>query len=106
MFVKRLKTQAVMCEFGDLRDMILCRCVFGISNLKLKEKLLQDPGATLNGAIGLIRASEITKSQKESMSASKSIAAIEKSALPAPAPRKITNCKYCCYDHIKGKCPA
>ena len=107
MFVKRLKTQAAMCEFGDLRDMmILCRCVFGISNLKLKEKLLQDPGVTLNGAIGLIRASEITKSQIESMSASKSIAAIEKSAPPAPAPRKITNCKYCGYDHIKGKCPA
>ena len=43
MFVKRLKTQANKCEFSEIRDiMILVRCVFGIKEMHLKEKLLQD----------------------------------------------------------------
>ena len=109
MFVKRLKTQAAMCEFGDMRDMmILCRCVFGIGNAKLKEKLLQDANITLNGAIELIRASEATRSQMDSLSSNRAVAAIEKHAPtpPSPAPRKVNGCKFCGYDHLRGKCPA
>ena len=106
MFVKRLKTQAAMCDFGELRDMmILCRCVFGIGNFKLKEKLLQNPDIALPGAIEMIRASEVTKSQLESLGASKTVAAVDKEMPPTPAPRKLS-CKYCGYDHVKGKCPA
>ena len=47
-FVKRLKTQAAKCNFGDLRErMLLCRIVFGISSAKLKERMLRDNRMTL-----------------------------------------------------------
>ena len=109
MFVKRLKTQAGMCEFGDLREMmILCRCVFGIADTKLKEKLLQKRDITLTNAIDHLRAAEVTKTQLESISGNKAIAAISHSGhtnQASPNSRK-SLCKFCGYDHVKGKCPA
>lgn len=55
MFVKRLKTQPNKCEFEGKREkMILVRCVFGIKDQRLKEKLLQDKTVGLNSAIDLI----------------------------------------------------
>jgi hypothetical protein len=109
MFVKRLKTQAAMCEFGDQKEMmILCRCVFGISDSKLKEKLLQNRDITLAVAINTIRAAEVTKTQLESMASKMTIASLsqqDRPTPPTPAPRKIS-CKYCGYDHVRGKCPA
>ena len=120
MFVKRLRTQATRCEFGDMRDMMmLCRCAFGIANVRLKEKLLQDPDITLPRAVELIRASEVTKSQMDNLASNKAINALQakveeksidavttgKAEAPKPAPRKF-KCKFCGYEHIKGKCPA
>lgn len=110
MFVKRMRTQSAKCEFGEMKEMMmLCRCAFGITNAKLKEKLLQDPDITLARAINIIRASEVTKSQLESISGAKSISAVSETpnprAPPTPAPRKIS-CKFCAYDHVRGKCPA
>ena len=43
--------------------MILVRCVFGIKEMRLKEKLLQDRNVNLARAVDLIRASEVTKTQ-------------------------------------------
>ena len=105
-----MRTQAAKCEFGEIKDMMmLCRCAFGITNPRLKEKLLQDPEVTLNRAINLIRASEVTKSQLDNISGAKptTIAAIEgkPKTSPTPTPRK-TNCRFCSYEHIRGKCPA
>ena len=112
MFVKRLRTQATKCEFGDTKEMMmLCRCAFGIANPKLKEKLLQDPEISLDRAIQLIRAAEVTKAQIQSMSNEKSVSLVaddtkhKRSAPPTPAPRKVS-CKYCGYEHFRGKCPA
>lgn len=88
--------------------MILCRCVLGISGTKLKEKLLQKPEITLVRAIDLLRASQVTNVQLASLSASKSVVVglVEKTTTPTPAPRKISTCKFCGYDQIRGKCPA
>ena len=77
MFVKRLKTQANKCEFAQLRDMILVRCVFGIKEMRLKEKLLQDRNVNLARAVDLIRASEVTKTQLAEISGERSIAAVQ-----------------------------
>ncbi|XP_067928943.1 uncharacterized protein [Watersipora subatra] len=112
MFVKRLKTQANKCEFAEQRDMmILVRCVFGIKDQRLKEKLLQNRDVNLNNAIDMIRASEITKNQLAEMASEKVVAVVNRSngtskGPPIPAPRKIIDCKFCGYDHFKGKCPA
>lgn len=119
MFVKRMRTQAARCEFGDMKEMMmLCRCAFGISNLRLKEKLLQDPEITLTRAVELIRASEVTKSQLENISGAKAVNEVrteadaksvnlvtERATAPKPAPRKV-KCTYCGYEHQRGKCPA
>lgn len=111
MFVKRLRTQAAKCEFGDMKDMMmLCRCAFGISDQKLKEKLLQDPEITLIRAINLIRASEVTKAQLQTLNNEKAISVVadvrpKSESQPVPAPRKV-KCKYCTYEHMRGKCPA
>ena len=46
------------------------------------------------------------------MSGERSIAAVQSDVKsvseepPIPAPRKINDCKFCGYDHVKGKCPA
>ena len=56
-FAKRLKTQASVCEFGDLKDrMLLFRVVFGVLDAKLKERLLRENGLTLARAMYEIRA--------------------------------------------------
>jgi len=119
-FIKRLKTQASVCEFGDLKErMLLFRVVFGISDTKLKERLLRDEGMTLARATSDIRATEMTKSQLLAMAdgdrtiaavsgdQSTSVAAVSKSAATASSGIPVIHqCKYCGYDHPKGKCPA
>jgi len=112
MFVKRLKTQANKCEFeGKCEMMILVRCVFGIKNQRLKEKLLQDKTVDLNSAIYLIRASEVTKSQLADMSSERSVSIGKSEGRPTPrqilvpAPRKVTDCRFFGFDHMKEKCP-
>ena len=60
-FVKRLKTQASVCEFGDLKErMLLFRVVFGLADNKLKERLLRDNELTSMRATNDIRATEMT----------------------------------------------
>jgi len=113
MFVKRLKTQANKCEFKGKREMmILVRCVFGIKDQRLKEKLLQDKTVGLNGAINLIRASKFTKSQLAEISGERSVSIVKSEGRPSPrqipvsAPRKVTDCRFCGFDYMKEKCPA
>ena len=46
-FLKRLRTQAAKCEFGDVQErMLLCRLVFNLASNKLKERMLGDPDMT------------------------------------------------------------
>lgn len=129
-FVKRLKTQATKCEFGNLRDrMLLCRIVFGISSDKLKERMLRDNQMTLERAMNDIRAAEATLTQLNEIAggskainvasmkeqsafkpkdtpqdSKKSVAAV--SNQPSHTVKKVKDCRFCGYDHARGKCPA
>lgn len=63
-FLKRLKTQAVKCEIGDLKErMMLFRILFGLSDPKLKERLLRDRHITLDRNVDDIQAAEMTRQQ-------------------------------------------
>lgn len=62
--------------------MILVRCVFGIQDERLKEKLLQDRNVNLAGAIDSIRASEVTKTQLAEISGERSVAAVNADIKP------------------------
>ena len=102
MFVKRLRTQPTMCKFRNLREMtILWPCVFSLGNSGQK-KTRQDANITLTSAIGIIRTSEVTKTQIDSLSAGKTIDAIENKTRQ---PKKITICKFCGYGQLRSKCP-
>jgi len=85
------------------------RCVFGIKDQRLKEKLLQDKTVGLNGAIDLIQTSEVTKSQLAEISGERSVSIVKSEGRPTPrqlsvpAPRKVTDCRFCGFDHMKGK---
>ena len=120
-FLKRLKTQATKCEFGDMKErMLLCRIVFGLSEPKLKERLLRDNGMDLNRALDDIRASEMTRKQmslmadgdKSSVSAVQAdVDAIQKKSQPPRGPGargkgQVVSCDYCGFTHAKGRCPA
>jgi len=68
LFVKRLKTQAAKCELGQMQERILlCRVIFGLSGIKLKERLFRDGKITLPNAMDDIRAAEITRLQLSKM---------------------------------------
>ena len=129
-YVKRLRTQAGLCEFGELRDrMLLFRLVFGITDVKLKERLLRIGDLTLAQAMDNVRASEMTKIQMSAIAeGDKTSAAVNtvgnsqdeattvnavvsksrkpSTANPNHAGTKIKQCRFCGFDHLKGKCPA
>jgi hypothetical protein len=122
-FLKRLRTQAAKCDFGVLKEqMLLCRIVFGLTEVKLKERLLRDRNINLQNALDDIRAVEITKQQMTRMAdGDRSTIGAVHSDSTAGLPKKTqyqstsaknfhrkekTECKYCGYIHAKGRCPA
>ena len=64
-FIIELKTRAKSCEFGEQTEsMIRDRLVFGVSDTRLKERLLRESSElTLEGAASLCRAAEESKRQ-------------------------------------------
>ena len=109
-FLKRLKTQANKCEFGDLKDrMLLCRLLFGLKSAKLQERLLRDADITLDRAVSDIRASEVTRAQLSHVAdgdkSSASISKVDARPIVVSEAQKF-NCKFCGYQHAKGRCPA
>ena len=64
-FITELKTRAKSCEFGDQHDsMIRDRIVFGVSDTRLKERLLRESSdLTLEKAASLCRAAEVSENQ-------------------------------------------
>ena len=70
---------------------ILCRCIFGITDVKLKKKFLQDSNINLVRAVDMIRASEVTKTQMECLATNKMVNVVsrpDKKEVPTPAPKK------------------
>lgn len=68
MYVTDLKSKAKDCEFGDLHDsLIRDRIVCGIREDQLKDRLLKETDLTLEKAIDICRASEITSSQMKAL---------------------------------------
>ncbi|CAB4005378.1 Hypothetical predicted protein [Paramuricea clavata] len=64
-FITELKTRAKSCEFGDQTDsMIRDRILFGVSDIRLKERLLRESSElTLEKAASLCRAAEESAKQ-------------------------------------------
>ena len=69
MWVKDLRTHANTCEFGDDTDnMIRDKIVFGVTDSRIKERLLREPDLTLVKCWDICHAAESTCTQFKVMS--------------------------------------
>ncbi len=63
-YLAELHTLSKTCDFGDLRDsLVRDRIVCGIPDNGLRERLLCEPALTLEKAVNMCRAAEITRAQ-------------------------------------------
>ena len=64
MWVKDLRTRANTCEFGDDTDnMIRDKIVFGVTDSRIKERLLREPNLTLVKCLEIFHAAKSTRIQ-------------------------------------------
>lgn len=66
-FLLDIKKLARYCEFAEQDNMIRDRIVIGMTDSKLRERLLSELNLTMEKAIEKARASEVSKAQAESM---------------------------------------
>ena len=121
-FLTDLKILAATCNFDKLKDsMIRDRIVVGINDAVLRERLLREIDLTLDKAVQICRASELSKERSQTI-ASGTVQEVHsvrpkkvKSKTDKPSynkeakqkiPQPIKQCKYCGKSHQKQNCPA
>ena len=117
-YAAALRCMAATCNFGSLQDeLIRDRIVCGISNIKVQQKLLQEPKLTLNRCINIARSAETTTAQlkvitRQTEAASTEVHAVGKLQRThnqhVTRRTTISDCKYCGGTHgwKKEYCPA
>ena len=125
-YVTELKTLATSCEWGDIKDDLICsRIVSGVVSTRVRERLLREPELKLPLAIEICQANELSVRQLKLFDNDKEIGAINRTRQPRrkhipdsklPEDRKpkqnrneSKTWKTCTNDgneHPKQKCPA
>ena len=113
-FITELKTRAKSCEFGDQNDsMIRDRIVFGVSDTRMKERLLRESSdLSLEKAASLCRAAKASKNQLKELNSSetKPVHAVKSKTKQKlskkPRQQQAFNCKICGTKHLPKACPA
>ena len=124
-FLTDLKLKAQTCNFDNLRDsMIRDQIVFGVEDKKLRERLLRETELTLDGAIKICHASELSQMHVKTFSetASYGTAIVSDNSVCAisrggkrrtqqrPAQQQMSedtfHCKRCGSQHRPRQCPA
>ena len=127
-FVTQLKKLSYDCESGELRDSLIRDVIIiGVSDNRLRERLLREPSLSLDNAIKYGQATEETKNQAKALQrdseSQKSVQQVRhrpkanKNKTPLPAPlstqyshshstETIQKCKFCGGTHNRGACPA
>ena len=125
-YVTELKTLATSCEWGDIKDDLICsRIVSGIVSTRVRERLLREPELKLPRAIEICQANELSVRQLKLFDNDKEIEAINRTCQPRrkhipdsklPEDRKPKQnrnesktwktCTNCGSKHPKQKCPA
>ena len=117
-FVTDLRRRAAYCDFGAIKEsLIRDQIVVGISDPKLRERLLRETDLTLEKAVKLCRITEQSKEQSKIFSSPPtkegSIDTVKKIQLPVDTKKskqedskKILKCKFCAMSHNRGNCPA
>lgn len=128
-FITDLRLKSKTCEFENLRDsLIRDRVVVGIRDSRLKEKLLRDPGLTLERAVDVCKANEAAQAQMKVLTGStpddsSSVHAVKKGRSKKGKPKHAGNdsqekpkaqqdgqnaylCRRCGKTHQRRECPA
>uniref|UniRef100_T1IMC2 CCHC-type domain-containing protein n=1 Tax=Strigamia maritima TaxID=126957 RepID=T1IMC2_STRMM len=119
-FITDLKNMVKRCNYGDQTDrMVRNKIVFGVSDTRLKERLLREQALTLVLAVTLCNAAETTSNNLLIMQ-NKTEEKLEINALKSrfrshhdksaeknePKERKQFDCTKCGTKHLGGQCPA
>ena len=108
-FTTQLKKLAADCEFEELKSSLIKDIiVVGVSDDRLRERMLREPKLTLKNAIQLGQSAEQTKLHSKELKQEMDISKINR-ATPNYANSNVTNinkCKYCGGSHRRGSCPA
>ena len=107
-WLTEMKRLASTCEFETLRDsLIKDGIVLGVRDVHVKDRLLRENALTLERAIELCKASEISRQQLKELDTKQSVSVnAVKSQKQKETRKQVTNCKYCGSNHLYGKCPA
>ena len=103
-----MKRLASTCEFETLRDsLIKDGIVLGVRDIHVKDRLLRENALTLERAIEIYKASQISRQQLKELDAKSNITvhAVE-THKPQKKDQLVTNCSFCSSSHQYGKCPA
>ena len=102
-----MKRLASTCEFETLRDSIIKEgIVLGVRDIHVKDRLLRENALTLERAIEIYKASQISRQQLKELDAKSNITvhAVE-THKPQKKDQLVTNCSFCSSSHQYGKCP-
>ncbi|XP_077535303.1 uncharacterized protein LOC144147109 isoform X2 [Haemaphysalis longicornis] len=107
-FLRDLKTQARLCNFGGLLEsMIRDQIVFGTNDEKVREKLLRDNELTLAKAEQICKAAEATAAHKEEWKRDhKQVDPIRKTSSVPHLEQPNYSCQRCGRRHAPRNCPA
>ena len=114
-FVTDLKLKAQTCQFDNLKDsMIRDRLVLGVTNTRVRERLLREDNLDLEKAVKICQAAEATERQIQSLSTEKGASSSDVNYCQKTGRRhqgksqqkNATKCK--CFDtiHVPRSCPA
>ncbi|CAJ1049307.1 uncharacterized protein K02A2.6-like [Xyrichtys novacula] len=112
-YVTDLKSKAKDCEFGDLHDsLVRDRIVCGITNDQVRGRLLREADLTLEKAVDICRASELTNTQVKAlteeveMNAVKTVKKKDFRVKANAEQQTEASCNRCGFKHGANACPA
>ena len=124
-FVTELKRLSKLCDLGTLTDsLIKDMIIIGTKDRKLQERLLRKENLTLEDAVKAGQATEVSRKHKEILNSTEK-PKLHADVIQGDSKQKnqksgydkdrdtrnrdcnmIMNCKFCAYQHQRGKCPA
>lgn len=106
-FVTEIRKAVRTTEYVNQDEMVRDRIVMGIYNKSTQEKLLREATLTLEKAVNMCRAIEVSKDQSKILQNEANISEIRSSYNSRRSNQKNQqNCRFCGYTHQKKNCPA
>ena len=112
-FIVQLKKLSTDCEFNELKEsLIRDMIIVGVTDDRLRERMLREPDLNLGKALQLGNSAEQTKHHIKELKKETEIDYIQKlnpksrSTNTKTKTQIINNCRYCGKSHARGSCPA